>query len=216
MARLDDFVERLARVEAPADVFNQYSYREPANAIRRENLRRYLGVMAEQEPDMMLVGEAAGYRGCRLTGLPFTSEHLLLEAKGGGALGRALYGKSAETARPVREATATILWSVLDEYGLRPLLWNAFPLHPYRPGNPWSNRRPRAGEIRLGQPFLVELLALFPIGQVVAVGNAASGSLSRLDITHHKARHPSQGGKAAFRRAMEAIQETAKRPTASR
>ena len=46
--------------------------------------------------------------------------------------------------------------------------------------------------------FLQWLLQLFPIERVVAVGNLAERSLTRLGIEHVKVRHPSQGGKRKF------------------
>ena len=56
--------------------FNQYLESNPdlekpdGPAIRRRNLRRYLCEFANAS--YLLVGEAAGYAGCRFSGIPFT------------------------------------------------------------------------------------------------------------------------------------------------
>jgi hypothetical protein len=58
--------------------FNQYRDWDPelerpdGAAIRRRNLRRYLETFAGAS--YVLVGEAAGYAGCRFSGIPFTGE----------------------------------------------------------------------------------------------------------------------------------------------
>ena len=52
---------------------------EKRNQLRRHNLTRYLSAMEQSRPTLLLVGEAPGYRGCRLTGIPFTSSHTLVQ-----------------------------------------------------------------------------------------------------------------------------------------
>ena len=70
------FVAELAEVSIGATV-NPYSVHEPSldrpggAAIRAANLKAYLG--ARLHPRLMLVGEAPGYRGCRFSGIAFTS-----------------------------------------------------------------------------------------------------------------------------------------------
>src|SRR5688500_1646064 len=61
------------------DVYNEYAAGDENNALRRANLRRYLLDMAERKPSVMLLMEAPGYRGCRLTGVPVTSRKILQE-----------------------------------------------------------------------------------------------------------------------------------------
>ena len=88
---------------------------------------------------------------------------------------------------------------MLDELGLEEhvLLWNVVPTHPHRPGEPSSNRRPRADEIEASRPFL-ELLAAGR--RVVPVGRIAEAALGMAGI-----RHPSHGGAQEFRAGLAAL-----------
>ncbi|MBC7814944.1 MAG: uracil-DNA glycosylase, partial [Burkholderiales bacterium] len=168
---------------------------------RRENLRLYLKQMAEIQPRVLMVGEAPGYRGMRLTGIPFMSEYMLLN--GLPALGlfgpERGYRKTEETERAGKEQSGTILWGMLAEFRPVPLLWGAFPFHPHKPDDAWSNRAPTTGELLVGQPFLREMIRLFPVEKIIAVGNKAEESLGRMGVDiSGKVRHPAQGGKNDF------------------
>jgi uracil-DNA glycosylase family 4 len=158
-----DVVERLARVRIGA-THNQYA-RSP---LRRDRLRAYLDARASAE--IVLVGEAAGYRGARVSGIPFTSERQL-------------------TGSGPAEASATIVHRVLAELGVEDevLLWNVVPTHP---GTASSNRRPTSAEVRAARPFLEEVTRG---RRVVAVGRLAASVLGAPYV-----RHPARGGATAF------------------
>jgi uracil-DNA glycosylase len=191
MTRFARFLADLAAVELSDRACNQYSRTAGdlrGNAIRRRNLRLYLGSFA---PRVMLIGEAVSYRGGRLTGIPFTSETIMLQWDGG-------YRKATPGPKRSTEASATMVWATICDFDPLPLLWNAFPFHPFIAGNPLSNRLPTSAELAIGAPFIVRLIRLFGIEEVVAIGNAAAASLTRLGIPHDKIRHPSQGGKRKF------------------
>jgi uracil-DNA glycosylase len=163
-------VERLASARI-GDTFNQYGDSE----LRRERLRSYLDARAEAT--LLLVGEAAGYRGTRVSGIPFTSERQL------SATGPA-------------EASATIVHRVLAELDIEPdvLLWNVVPTHPHRPGDVRTNRLPTRAEIDASLPFLE---ALISGRRVIAVGRVAERVLGAPYV-----RHPAHGGAADFRAGL--------------
>jgi uracil-DNA glycosylase len=122
----------------------------------------------------VLVGEAAGYRGARVSGIPFTSERQL------SGIGPA-------------EATATVVHRVLVELGIEQdvLLWNVVPTHPHEPGRPDTNRRPTREEVAASAYFL-EVVACGR--KVIAVGRLAEAATAAPYV-----RHPSHGGAAEFR-----------------
>ena len=164
------FVSRLADARIGA-TFN--FYREGSGAAeRRGRLTNYL--VSRRLAPLLLVGEAPGYRGARVSGLPFTSERQL-------------------TGSGPAEASASIVQRVLRELGLEAetLLWNVVPTHPHQAGEPDSNRAPTRGEIEAGCVF-VEALA--GRRRVVAVGRLAERVLGAPYVTH-----PSHGGGPAFR-----------------
>jgi uracil-DNA glycosylase len=163
------FVERLAATQIGA-TFNQYA----CSQLLRGRLDAYLA--AKVGASLLLVAEAPGYRGTRVSGIPLTSERQL-------------------TGAGPAEATATIVHATLAELGVADdvLLWNVVPTHP---GTATSNRPPTRLEIDAGAPFLDELARG---RRVIAVGRVAHARLGGPYV-----RHPSHGGAAAFRAGLVA------------
>ena len=214
MRRFDALINDLASVELSERACNQFSrisgdLRE--NAIRRHNLRLYLGQLEAIGPRMLLIGEAVSYRGGRLTGIAFVSESVMLggvDTRSGPVLGAAHgYRKATAGPRLSTEASATMVWSTIREIKPLPLLWNAFPFHPFHAGDPHSNRAPASGELAIGERFIDRLLRLFAFDRIVAIGNHASASLTKMSIAHDKVRHPSQGGKNLFVEGMARLSQ---------
>ena len=206
---IDAFIRDLSQAQLSAEVFNEYAPGDQNNAIRRANLRLYLRAMAARRPRTLLVMEAPGYRGCRLTGIPVTSRKVLLE----GLPALRIFGVDAGYRdvndvgfeRVYGEQSATIVWETLAQLQALPLIWNTFPFHPHQAGRPLSNRKPRQAETELGAAFLLRLLALWRIQQVIAVGNVAYDTLGKLGIESHKLRHPAHGGKNDFVAGLSAL-----------
>ena len=164
------FVEELAAAEIGA-TFNFYREGPRARLLRRR-LTTYLE--ARKHARFLLVGEAPGYRGARVSGLPFTSERQLT---GAGAA----------------EASATIVRRTLAELGLEEdtLCWNVVPTHP---GSETANRHPTRAEIADGIGFLDRLSRG---RRVIAVGRIAEAATGADYV-----RHPSHGGAEAFRTGL--------------
>lgn len=206
------FVQQLSIARLSDNLFNPYGRSQgEASAVPRQNLLHYLEQMQQTQPDWLLVGEAPGYRGCRLTGIPFTSEAILQQASQRNIFVTASNGRfmpqmtGSLGQRPRAEASATIVWTTLQDLELVPLLWNVLPFHPHIAGKPESNRTPTRAEIALGQPFLIELVGLFPTVQPVAVGQKAAQALGQWGFSAPQVRHPSHGGARQFRLELAAI-----------
>lgn len=204
---IENFVDRLASVQTGPGCANFFDHSEPANAQRRRNLALYLQEMRDRSPKVLLVGEAPGFRGMRITGVPFTSRTIL----SGPANAFGLFGPGKGYVLPpdaagiAAEPTATVMWEVLAELEFLPLLWSACPWHTHVPGKPLSNRTPTASEAALGTPFWQALSEDFAIETVVAVGNVAHRSLQRSGLDVPKIRHPAHGGRSGFKRGLEEL-----------
>ncbi len=208
-SQIDALIRDLSGAQLPGDAFNQYAPGDENNAIRRANLRLYLRAMAARRPRTMLLMEAPGYRGCRLTGVPVTSRKVLLE----GAPALKMFGREAgyrDVAdagfeRVYGEQSATIVWGALSGLGALALIWNACPFHPHRAGQPASNRKPRVAETALGAEYLAQLLANWEFERVIAVGNVADQTLRGFRLDCRKLRHPAHGGKNDFVAGLAAL-----------
>ncbi|MCY3779656.1 MAG: uracil-DNA glycosylase [Chloroflexi bacterium] len=194
---------------ATADAVNQYAPGDEDNAIRRANLRLYLRAMSERKSAALLLMEAPGYRGCRLTGIPVTSRKVMLE----GLPALNMFGADAGF-RDVSdsgfeavygEQSATIVWGALADLKTLPFIWNTFPFHPHKAGQSLSNRKPRRSEIELGSAFLLRVLELWRFDTVIAVGNVAQETLVAQGIDCAKVRHPAHGGKKDFVAGLKAL-----------
>ncbi len=151
------------------DVFNPWWQVDKQNdigrnapAIRRKQLAAYLRKRLGKAK-LVVIGEALGYRGGHFSGIPMTSERILLGKKrdvvaalyerrnlhvrvrdGGRRPPLQIIGsiKPRQTSKPKKcpdgfsEPTATIVWGSLLRLGVKPqefVLWNAFPWHSFDP-----------------------------------------------------------------------------------
>ena len=199
---------RVLREPAPPHVFHPYLDHDPALEVPRgperrlANLRAYL--RAHEGARYVLLGEAAGYNGCRFSGIPFTGEDLLigehpLPWTEGCTLVRSSRGEALK-----KERSAAIVWEGLRERN-DCVLWNTVPWHPHKPGEPLSNRPPKRPEVEAGLAMLPKFLALFPEATPVAIGRVAEKGLGEIGVTAKYVRHPSMGGKPAFLAGVAAL-----------
>lgn len=204
---IEDFIARLAAAETGPGCNNFFDHSDPANTLRRQNLAAYLGDMLDRAPKVLLVGEAPGFRGMRITGVPFTNRTMFA----GPPNSFGLFGSGSgyvlppEAAGVAAEPTATVMWEVLAELDFLPLLWSACPWHTHLPGQPLTNRTPTPAEAARGTQFWQALAGIFPIDTVLAVGNVAHRSLRRSGLDVPKIRHPAHGGRALFKQGLQEL-----------
>ncbi|NLK08474.1 MAG: uracil-DNA glycosylase [Firmicutes bacterium] len=222
---LPDFLKHLQEYKAAPDVFNPWKNHDKiydvginAPAIRQRQLWDYLACRISRAK-YILCAEAVGYQGAKFSGVPLTSERILL--------GRSIEVAVSDilpTAKPVRtsnpeaasaktvqqygyaEPTATIAWGLLKELPLSPfevIFWNIFPFHPFhKDKGRLSNRTPRTEETGQGRKYLEHLVSLCPPGvKVIAIGEKAAEAIGDCP----KVRHPANGGAGMFREQLPRI-----------
>src|SRR5437899_10856299 len=220
---VDNFLRLLKRSPSGA-VFNPWLEVDEENdigssapAIRRQQLRAYLQERLGSAK-VAVIGEAVGYRGGHFSGIPMTSERILLGRSNNVRMkSDELFSavKPRRTSKPRKcrdgfsEPTATIVWTALLRLGLKPdqfVLWNAFPWHSFDPHRGMlSNRMPNKSERAAGLTVLKAFLELFSCDQVVALGKIAAAQLEELYVNAHCVRHPASGGAKLFRQQIAKI-----------
>ncbi len=202
MPSITGFIDLLANCKTdPLCVENLYSGNSLESDVRRHNLQLYLEKMSALNPDVILVGEAPGYKGCALTGIPFTSENVLAKNEFFQGENYQFINKD----RREKESSATIVWGELADCVNKPLIWNIFPFHPFEKGNLKSNRTPTIEELAQGLKIFDELLKLFDIKKIVAVGKKSESQIKNNKYYYAAIRHPANGGKNDFAEGLKRI-----------
>src|SRR5689334_22913748 len=125
---VDDFLAALSAYRRRS-CFNPWAEDAPDQVAqdgpkqRRDRLRLHLSI---SEPRLVLLGEAPGHKGARISGLAFTSEDLLMKGK---------IPRVPKTQRlssgdaPLKEISATVVWSKLFGIGVAEqiVMFNCFP-----------------------------------------------------------------------------------------
>jgi hypothetical protein len=215
---------RLLKKSPSGPVFNPWWQVDQENdisrnapGIRRKQVHAYF-CKRLGKARLAVIGEALGYRGGHFSGIPMTSERILLGKKeDAGVEPHEVFSgiPPRRTSKPQRcsdgfsEPTATIVWSTLLRLGIAPeqfVLWNAFPWHSFdsRRGM-LSNRMPNKSERAAGLTVLKAFLELFSCDQVVALGKIAAAQLEELNVNAHCIRHPASGGAKLFRHQIGKI-----------
>src|SRR5947207_7430813 len=220
---VENFLRHLKKSPSGA-VFNPWWQVDKENdigrngaSIRRKHLRAYLCERLGKAR-VAVIGEALGYRGGHFTGIPMTSERILLGRMTIGCIEpRHIFRGMIpqRTSKPHKcpdgfsEPTATIVWSTLLRFKLSPeefVLWNAFPWHSFDPRlGMLSNRRPTKKELSASLSVLKAFLDLFPRDEIVALGNVAASQLVELNVKTDRVRHPASGGAKLFRQQIGRI-----------
>lgn len=200
MDDISKFVQNLKAREGSDSVFNPYLDDNIA-----KNLELYFRLMKSHgNVDTLLVGEAPGYLGCKLTGIPFTS---------GDAVMNIEHPFLCELKSKIRidcvsaEATATVVWEFLSTQSKLPLFWNSFPFHPHPVGNPDGNRAPTNEEVTEGVEYLQAIYEIFTPAKVLGLGRKGEqcAKLAFPEKTITYIRHPGRGGKAEFISGFKSI-----------
>ena len=140
--------------------------------------------------EFILCGEAPSHRGCRHSGIAFTSEYLLWE---GIPRIPPMSHRLTIKKSPYKEGSATTVWKVLYSWALRSARFcgTHFKCILMNWEDEQSNRTPIPEEvIKFGEPALQMLVKAFPSAIVVAVGKIAERSLKTMGIVYKPVRHP--------------------------
>jgi uracil-DNA glycosylase len=162
-----------------------------------------LKVAAKSQIDAFWIGRELGYRGGRRTGLALTDDvHLSSHSTRWN-----IKVERATSGSMVRERTADVIWSMLSQVPAPIFLWNVFPFHSHKPGDPFTNRAHTRRERATGEEFLAELIVMLEPRRLVAIGNDAAQAAMRfagqVEVVH--VRHPSYGGQRDFIRQIRSL-----------
>jgi hypothetical protein len=191
------------------NVFNPYADRCEVHDLQDAPDRRATALLVmmkaatRTEVDALWIGRDLGYRGGRRTGLALTDDvHLSIHATRWN-----VKVERATTGSMVAERTAAVIWSMLASVTAPVFLWNVFPFHPHEPGDPFTNRSHTSRERVQGEAILAELILILRPRRLVAIGNDATKTASRLagnaDVV--QVRHPSYGGQRDFVHQIESL-----------
>ena len=204
MDRIRLFIDELSREASTPELTNVYSSEVPQSEVCRENLYNYLHRIKNNNSKVMLIGEAPGYHGCRLSGIAFTCEENFTKEIIPGIMGKDMGYKIFSKGKPEKERSASIVWPKLKEWynahGSVPFLWNICPFHPHKEGNIMSNRTPKKKEIERGIKYFLELVDIFDIQYIGCIGKKSFNTIEamKLNTSLEYLRHPSCGGKREF------------------
>ncbi|MYN41892.1 uracil-DNA glycosylase [Duganella sp. FT109W] len=197
----NEFINSLASLSV-ANTFNPYSEVcekfdiKNADKTRKKILHLLLKKAEYSEVDSLWIGRDLGHRGGRRTGLALTDD---VNVKSHTQRWGIEY-EPVTIGPPVTERTAAVIWSVLNQIPEKIFLWNVFPLHPFEPHDPFTNRSHNSAERKIGEEILANLISVIKPKRLIAIGNDAASSAMKVggNIEILKIRHPSYGGQNIF------------------
>lgn len=205
LVKLQPWFEALAALPDMPYAHNLYTAKTTEGRTRLHNLQVYFTQALPLHPTVLLIGEAPGYQGTYRTGVNFCSEALMFGPAnkfgifGGTAAG---YQRVFSGDRIWKEPSSTVVWHLFEQLPNIPVVWPAFPMHPYKPGNELSNRTPTASELAIGAPLIRQLIEILQPTQIAALGNTGAKLLTDIGIEAVKIRHPAHGGAPLFREQL--------------
>lgn len=196
---ITELISSLASVDPVGSFDNPYS-----SPGARHNLAVYMEYSLRARTEIILIGEAPGYRAGMLTGIPFTCPRNIAQS---GAPFFKEKRQELQCGGSVWEASSSAVWEVLERLNSHVLLWNVFPFHPYKKGEPTSNRQPFSKEVQIGSRFLDSILDIFQPKNILAVGRLSERVISsNKKVSNYRyVRHPSYGGKVEFQTLLADI-----------
>ena len=199
-----------------------------AARVRQDNLVAYL-LPRLGRAKVFVVAEAVGYQGGRFSGIAITCERMLLDKhktiRAKDVTPIRLDRTSSPTSTLLKETqkrdgfnepTDTVVWGAILEKGIDPydtLLWNIFPFHPRKDGNPLTNRTPTEAEQEQGWEYTKRLLELHremggdePL--MLAVGQKSADTMGKFGLFAIGLRHPANGGANLYRQGFAEAVDT--------
>ncbi|MFA6468290.1 MAG: uracil-DNA glycosylase [Bacteroidota bacterium] len=196
---MNKLLSKLRSYKSSDTVYNQYQ-----NPVLINNLRLYLAHCKKKRIKTLLIGEAPGYAGCAITGIPFTSNRILSRTD------ISFFDDIRKDLLPTDNSTersATIVWNALNDLEFVPVFWNSFPFHPHKKNSLKSNRAPLPEEVMEGKEYLKLVMEYLDPNVVAGLGWEGYNTLKDLfperEIKY--IRHPSYGGKPEFIKGLKTI-----------
>lgn len=198
----DEFLNKLEKRPQKNSAYNPYKQKKLV-----QNLENYLEVLYKEYFDgVMLVAEAPGYSGCAITGIPFTTVKILQDKP------HEILNQNYFLGQQYSDISGQVIWEYLSQKKKIPLLWNAFPFHPYQKYKKFSNRKPNSAEINEGVWYIKQLVNIFKPKIIAGIGRVGENSLCNIypnkEIEY--IRHPSHGGKKEFIAGMDLLYNSIK------
>lgn len=106
---VDEFIRLFSNIYSTGKCLNLYRSDSPEGCMRVHNLREYLATMFLTSPKILLISEAPGYQGTKLTGTPFASEHPVLSKLAPMTNGTRYYIGPSNRTKPKKEPTSIIM-----------------------------------------------------------------------------------------------------------
>lgn len=208
------YIKELARIETSDTLFNPYnevsspSDKNTAPGIRQQNLRLVLNAYYKSKPDMIWVFETPSYLEAKNSGVPLVNQANFLQVKQILDLKRNIERavKSKET--PDKSLTASVIWRIIEEMEIKPLIWNACPFYPHKKNNIAAGRNISKKELIEHKILFTKLTDIYKPKSICAIGKGAKRAMDILEIKTKYLDHPVYIGTDKFKSKVKRIQRS--------